>query len=154
MKKSEARRRIKLFDDRVRAMDAEQPGYLVLWTRFTGVVLAHGGIAVVPRFEPDALITTYLEFGKIFDGHGAIIKAGAERECHLNSVALWQASEALAIGTGYALSDDGLWREHSWAWDGDDHLIETTEPRTSYFGLRLEGDDARRYAAWISGGDQ
>jgi hypothetical protein len=115
-------------------------------------VLRDGGYAVVPRFQPDPTIDALIQDGRSFSAEHSILRPGVERECHLNSVALWRAGEAVAIGSGYALSDDGLWREHSWAWDGDNHLTETTEPRV-YFGLRLEGDDARRFSAWISGED-
>jgi hypothetical protein len=43
---------------------------------------------------------------------------------------------------GYALSafgdselSDGAWREHSWAMSADGYIIETTSPRTVYFGV-------------------
>jgi hypothetical protein len=67
-----------------------------------------------------------------------------------NAVALWRHGEAVAIGTGYALSDDALWREHSWAWDRQGAVIETTEPRVRYFGLRFEGEQADWFAQWVT----
>jgi hypothetical protein len=143
-----------IFEDQVRAIDTETPGYAEKWRTFETIVLRDGGYAVVPRFGPDPTIDLLIQTGQSFSAEDASLRPGVERECHLNSVTLWRAGKALAIGTGYALSDDGLWREHSWAWGRDDDLIETTGPRISYFGLRLEGDDARRYSAWISGGDQ
>lgn len=146
---SDHEERRQIFEDRVRAIDADTPGYAEKWRTFETIVLRDGGYAVVPRFEPDPTIDVLIRAGQSFSAAHASLRPGVERECHRNSVALWRAGEALAIGTGYALSDDGLWREHSWAWDGDDHLIETTEPRISYFGLRLEGDDARHYADWV-----
>ena len=57
--------------------------------------------------------------------------------------------DAVAVGTGYALSRDLLWREHSWAWDRDGRLIETTETRTRYFGIRMDGPEAEWFADWI-----
>jgi len=60
--------------------------------------------------------------------------------CHSNVAALWHNREKeklLGIGTGY----DGLWRGHSWALTKCG-IIETTETRISYFGVRLEGEGA------------
>jgi hypothetical protein len=52
--------------------------------------------------------------GKALDGAVELIP-GEERNCHSNSARLWRESkEILALATGYALSEDGLWRQHSW----------------------------------------
>jgi hypothetical protein len=45
--------------------------------------------------------------------------------------------EVPAIGTGYALSEDGLWRQHSWGLREDGGVVETTSGREMYVGLRL-----------------
>ena len=70
---------------------------------------------------------------------------GEVSDCHRNSARLWQERLATAIGSGYTLSRDGLWREHSWAWRNDGALLETTEARLKYFGIRLESDRADRF---------
>ena len=111
---SDQERRRQMFEQRVRAIDAEIPGYAEKWRRLESIVLRGGGYAVVPRFNPDQMIDLLVQGGQSFSAEHASLKAGAERECHMNSVALWQAGEASAIGAGYALSEDGLWREHSW----------------------------------------
>jgi hypothetical protein len=42
------------------------------------------------------------------------------------------------IATGYTLSADGLWRQHSWGLDaGDGRVLETTERRVRYRGYVL-----------------
>jgi hypothetical protein len=52
------------------------------------------------------------------DGHvieGTVyLNEMAENSCHWNVAALWlQKREGItAVATGYALSDDGLWRQH------------------------------------------
>jgi hypothetical protein len=46
------------------------------------------------------------------------------------------------IVTGYALSSDGLWRQHSWAMAGDGGVVETTEERLLYFGYELTAAEA------------
>jgi hypothetical protein len=71
----------------------------------------------------------------------------AENSCHWNVAALWlQRREALVgVATGYALSADGLWRQHSWG-VGHNAIFETTETRTCYFGLLMKGADADAFA--------
>src|SRR5262245_16943905 len=57
--------------------------------------------------------------------------------CHSNAAHLWCRSRGkIAIVSGYALSDDGLWCQRSWGLDGES-IIETTCERTAYFGYRL-----------------
>jgi hypothetical protein len=48
------------------------------------------------------------------------------------------------IATGYGLSEDGLWRQHSWLWNGK-KVLETTVPRTIYFGVMLNDVEAARF---------
>lgn len=58
-------------------------------------------------------------------------------ECHEN------VSELLSEGAikdgcyGYALSDDGLWREHSWGITDSGLIIETTTRRLAYVCLAV-----------------
>ncbi|MEU7909030.1 hypothetical protein [Actinoplanes sp. NPDC049118] len=58
-------------------------------------------------------------------------------ECHGNVAALWIDGALASIGTGYALSEDQLWRQHSWGVDTDGALVETTEERRAYVGIVL-----------------
>lgn len=51
----------------------------------------------------------------------------------------------VGIGSGYALSADGLWRQHSWGILRDG-ILETTERRIKYFGLILQDERANRFA--------
>jgi len=86
--------------------------------------------------ECDANATAYLiKCGQFFHGKGALLKRMNISDCHQNSARL-----ALKAGiewwTGLALSKDGIWRIHSWCVKGA-KIIETTEPRTLYFGVPL-----------------
>lgn len=134
---------------RVEEQDAAYPGYGAAWDRFVRTVLAHGGAHVVPPLQIDPLIDLLAEHGHIHDGRELQLYLGATSACHTNVVALWRTGDAAALGTGYALSDDFLWRQHSWAWDADGHIIETTEPRLRYFGVRMDDDFARWFADWV-----
>ncbi len=68
--------------------------------------------------------------------------------CHRNVSRLWRRKRSglIGIGTGYALSSDGLWRQHSWGM-GRLGIVETTEARMKYFGQFLRGKDADLFAA-------
>ena len=67
--------------------------------------------------------------------------------CHQNVASVWKAHKFGIVGicTGYALTEDGLWRQHSWGLLRE-ALLETTEPRVKYFGILLQGDKAERFA--------
>ena len=54
---------------------------------------------------------------------------------------------AYRLVTGYALSDDGLWRQHSWVMD-DQVIYETTVKRTQYYGFVLDPAEAVRF--WVT----
>jgi hypothetical protein len=72
----------------------------------------------------------------------------AKNSCHWNVAHLWKSEnrQISGIGTGYALSEDGLWRQHSWCLTSTG-ILETTELRHTYFGVRLEGAAADQFAA-------
>ena len=53
-----------------------------------------------------------------------------------------KGSRLIGVGTGYALSDDGLWRSHSWVLTKK-RIIETTVSRVKYLGLALIGKGCR-----------
>lgn len=69
-------------------------------------------------------------------------------QCHRNVAKLWvKKPRALsAIGTGYAPSDDGLWRQHSWGSRADGKVVEPTVVRVKYFGLMLKNKEAALFA--------
>lgn len=53
-------------------------------------------------------------------------------QCHNNCELLLFQQQAEEMYTGLALSEDGIWRPHSWCKSSKGHLIETTEPRIYY----------------------
>ena len=70
--------------------------------------------------------------GRAFIGPAKQAK-GEGHECHKNAAWLFLQGKADAV-TGYALSDDGKWRQHSWGWDGE-YVHETTTARIAYYGF-------------------
>jgi YD repeat-containing protein len=90
------------------------------------------------------------ERGVVFSSLVMAVVVSPASDCHRNSARLWWDGSAVAVGTGYALSDDELWREHSWAWDDAGRLLETTSSRIRYFSVRFDGEDGRWFADWVA----
>lgn len=108
------------------------------------ILLEFGGEAVVlPKIEPDKEII--INRGQVFDEFYPRCRipmfAG---KCH-NNVAKLHRQRGYRIATGYALSADGVWRQHSWALAHDDVICETTEPRVGYFGVVLNEAEAKSF---------
>jgi hypothetical protein len=104
-----------------------------------------GGFVVAPAY-PDPDLAAILTGGFVQAG-AVVVKKGRVSRCHENIAGIWRQRRhgIVGIGTGYALSDDGLWRQHSWGVLREG-VLETTVERTKYFGLVLQGDRARVFA--------
>lgn len=114
--------------------------------QLTPRLLSFGGAEVVlPLVEDD--LHNILNRGIFLYGDKAKLKKGLPSQCHRNSCYLYEYENRndFVIMTGYALSSDGLWRQHSWCYDGKNNIIiETTEKRVAYFGFVMttkEADD-------------
>jgi hypothetical protein len=107
-------------------------------------LLAIGGWAVcAPVIEPDK--EKILERGRKFPGRSKMMR-GEPCRCHSNSAACWEENRELCrICTGYALSKDGVWRQHSWVYTSDGIVVETTEKRVQYFGFIMNEDECEDF---------
>jgi hypothetical protein len=106
-----------------------------------------GAELVAPiRFDPDIRLLIDSGFAMAGSVKRKIMKRSA---CHENIARLWKTKYRglVGVGTGYALSEDGLWRQHSWGIRRDG-LLETTEQRVRYFGIRLQEKDSDLFAAF------
>jgi hypothetical protein len=103
-----------------------------------------GGWSVcVPHVEPD--LGKILERGRRFPGRSKSMK-GEPCRCHSNSAYCWDENRELCrICTGYALSKDGMWRQHSWVYTNDGKVVETTEKRVAYFGFVMDEQECERF---------
>jgi hypothetical protein len=97
------------------------------------ILLNIGGEEVVFYF-PEPFLVTLLEFGEKFFRGDARLVVGRDNLCHNNSKYLSMKYNTYKLYHGYALSDDGLWRQHSWCLTKTGNVIETTDIREIYYG--------------------
>lgn len=134
--------RLKFLQERFRAASLEQPDLKRLKT----LLLKLGGSFIVAPSEPDADIPALIESGFVMNGV-VTTKCLKASMCHQNVAGVWRARRfgILGVATGYALSEDGLWRQHSWGLLRDG-VLETTRSRARYFGILLQGEKADEFA--------
>ncbi len=132
----------RLLDRRFREAAEQQPDLEVL----RGLLLSLGGIHLVAPPSPDAALPLLIEAGFVMAGP-VVRRTMKKSECHRNVAAIWieKQHELIGIGTGYSLSDDGLWRQHSWGLRREG-ILETTVSRVKYFGVLLQHWDADSFA--------
>jgi hypothetical protein len=143
-----------LSDEQVAFLDSRLAEHLKVQPEFAKLVerlLALAGSKVVPPPLPESDLDTLLSRGCEWEVSSRLIR-GMPSSCHQNVALLHLRNpQRFRIVTGYALSDDGLWRQHSWVHDSSPfrrrHTIETTERRIRYVGVGLEGDDAMAFVA-------
>ncbi|HXI40580.1 MAG TPA: hypothetical protein VNH83_11405 [Bryobacteraceae bacterium] len=131
-----------LLDRRFREAAIQQPELGLLKELLMGL----GGIHLVAPPDPDAALPLLIVAGFVMAG--PVVRRTMERsECHRNLAEIWsnKQHELVGIGTGYALSDDGLWRQHSWGLRREG-ILETTVSRMKYFGVLLQHGDADSFA--------
>lgn len=112
-------------------------------------ILTFGGDEVcMTMFDEDA--SKILERGQFFYG-SSYMRKGPDCQCHYNSARLWYENKGRCfIATGYALSEDGLWRCHSWVIQPMSRTVrvwETTEKRVAYFGVVLTDEECEEFVA-------
>lgn len=109
------------------------------------ILLGIGGWGVCINLEPD--LEKIVERGMRFPGRSKSMK-GEPCRCHSNSAFCWDANRELCtICTGYALSRDGMWRQHSWVFTHDGVVVETTEKRVAYWGYLMTPDECEAFLA-------
>lgn len=105
-------------------------------------LLSIGGGEVLLHQVAPSDIDRLLTRGELWSGRKDRMQRMQHNRCHENSVRLWEGKKGDLVN-GFALSRDGLWREHTWIVNGD-MVIETTEPRAAYYGARLTEEEIRR----------
>jgi hypothetical protein len=115
--------------------------------RLKSLLLSFGGDFIVapPRQDPD--VFKLLKSGFLMGGPISMTPMKPSM-CHQNIAAIWKMRRKGVVGvaTGHALSDDGLWPQHSWAVLRDG-VLESTDERRKYFGILLQDSAADHFAS-------
>src|ERR1051326_1786005 len=124
----------------------KHPVFQDLNKQLANKILYYGGKEVIFRYEPNIL--ELLKKGGIFEFKSKQVK-GIPCRCHQNVSGRYLKNQKsgkgkLRIATGYALSDDELWRQHSWLVFGS-QILETTIPRLKYFGVVLNKEQTKSF---------
>lgn len=103
-----------------------------------------GGQEVVPIEEIH--LEKLIKHGSVINSDSLqIINGGQQHRCHQNCCYLYEENESIThIGTGWGLSNDVLWRQHSWCMKGE-KIIETTVPRKIYYGILFDENNVREF---------
>jgi hypothetical protein len=111
------------------------------WALLEEKLLDMGGTLLVPMPDPDT--AKLVKRGKVYKYYTLEMNEGMDSACHVNTALLYllKSSKGFKIVTGYALSEDGYWRQHSWGSMGK-KIIETTVPRVKYFGFKLNSKES------------
>lgn len=110
------------------------------------ILLEIGGWSVCIHHEPD--LPKILTRGRKFPGKSRTVR-GEDSQCHSNVGNLYENNKNFQICTGYGLTRDGMWRQHSWGLV-QNTVIETTEKRIAYFGFVLTEEEAGEFCYWNS----
>ena len=132
----------RILDRRFREAARQQPDLKVLRRLLLGL----GGTHLVAPPSPDGTLPLLINAGFVMAGP-VVQRTMKKSDCHRNVAEIWakRQDELVGIGTGYSLSDDGLWREHSWGVRREG-ILETTVSRVKYFGVLLQHGDADSFA--------
>lgn len=107
-----------------------------------------GEAVCFPGYEED--LDNILNYGQFWIGNNIKLMRGEPSQYHANSCNLWEQNKDITrICTGYALSEDGMWRQHSWIiWHKarSNQIIETTVPRILYFGFVMTTEMCEEFA--------
>ncbi len=106
-----------------------------------------GSEACLQIFDPD--IEKILTRSQFWGGDRVLLEKGEPSQCHRNSSQKWyENKDKYVICTGYALSDDGMWRQHTWLvqlGEKENAICETTEKRVLYYGFVLTESESMNF---------
>lgn len=102
--------------------------------------------------EPEEDYENIMKYGQFWLGKSALLMKGVRSRCHNNACRLWiNNKHNTRICTGYALSKDGIWRQHSWLImlnRASNKIIETTVKRVAYFGFVMDEETAEEFCIY------
>lgn len=106
-----------------------------------------GKQAFIPSSEDDIVILLKRGIHKVSNDVNTKKISGKIGESHANVSEWWiHNKERISIMTGYALSDRGMWTQHSWCYDNKLKIIlESCQRKTNYFGIVLSFEDSYEF---------
>jgi hypothetical protein len=108
------------------------------WQILASRLLSIGGTTVCACLEEDMALILASGRTWIPKQKSIILAEGDSSHCHENTLLLKEANPHLEACTGWALSNDGIWRQHSWCINPrNDTVVETTLRRLAYHGFVL-----------------
>lgn len=129
-----------MLEEKFENIKEQQPQMKKLREKLLGV----GGVEIVAIYEED--IDLLLEEGKLFEKSVSTVDM-ENSNCHSNVAYLYSEEKCDEICTGWALSEDQLWRQHSWALSNG-RILETTEKRKKYYGVVLKNDRRKDFISF------
>ncbi len=147
IEKATAREHTIFLGKRLRELSKSQPELREL----RRILLKIGGEELVLSPGSDPMINFLIDFGIVFAGP-VLLKQDSHRRHHRMLGRIWSRRSCgiVGIGVGFALDDDGLWREHSFGVLREG-VLETIVRKEKYFGLLLLGEAADGFAKTLSG---
>lgn len=128
--------------------DEKVPTMIKLFELKKRLLSIAGESTCLPIQEVD--IDDILSRGQIWYGDKCKMKTGNPCQCHSNSAYYWDKHyKNTRIATGYALTEDGMWRAHTWVIEKgskSNTVIETTVKRILYFGFVLTKEECEDFA--------
>jgi hypothetical protein len=110
------------------------------------ILLKLGGEEIVPPPSRDPMTNFLIDFGIVFSGPVVLKESGrCQPEHTLGRIWRRRLHGVVGIGAGYALHDDGLWREHFFGVLREG-VLEIFALKRKYFGLLLVSEAADAFA--------
>jgi hypothetical protein len=114
------------------------------------ILLSFGGERTCLHSE-EIDLEDILDRGQLWLGDHSKSVRGYNCQCHFNSANLWDKhkdnpNKNVKVATGYALSEDGLWRQHTWCVlvkPRKNQILESTTERLAYFGFVLTDEESK-----------
>ena len=128
-------------------------GMLNFYRQLGKVLLDFGGRDVIFKdFEED--YENLYKYGQLWYGDKVDKVKMTPNQCHRNSCDLWYSNKDkfdIRIATGYALTSDGYWVQHSWLVEKRSRsmrVIETTVKMLTYYGFVMTGEECHKFSSY------
>jgi len=136
---------LKLFAWRTQEFYKIQPEFRELRRILMGI----GGQETAPPLARDPMIHFLIDCGIVFNGPVTLKRAkSGEPLTHLARAWQKRAPGLVGIGLGYALEQNGLWREHTFGVLREG-VLEAAAEKQKYFGLMLIGEAADGFVTGV-----